>query len=118
MDWFRKRTPGILLNTATENYGDREALVFGNQRSNHNALKTETDRINKSLIAIGVESSERVALWMTNRPEWLYLMLAIASFKIPRQMIFVDEFPMTSSGKIRKVELRAQARGILNTLDI
>jgi fatty-acyl-CoA synthase len=34
----------------------------------------------------------------------------IASFKIPRHVIFVDAFPMTSSGKIRKVELRADAR--------
>ena len=33
----------------------------------------------------------------------------VASFKIPRQVIFVDAFPMTASGKIRKVDLRAQA---------
>jgi len=37
----------------------------------------------------------------------------VASFKIPRHVLFVDEFPMTSSGKIRKVELRAQARQLL-----
>jgi fatty-acyl-CoA synthase len=34
----------------------------------------------------------------------------IASYKIPRHVIFVDGFPMTSSGKIRKVELRAEAQ--------
>ena len=33
----------------------------------------------------------------------------IASFKIPRRVIFVDDFPMTSSGKIQKVHLRAEA---------
>ena len=33
----------------------------------------------------------------------------IASFKIPRHVIFVDDFPMTGSGKIQKVKLRAQA---------
>jgi acyl-CoA synthetase (AMP-forming)/AMP-acid ligase II len=33
----------------------------------------------------------------------------IASFKIPRHVIFVDEFPMTSSGKIQKVKLREEA---------
>jgi fatty-acyl-CoA synthase len=33
----------------------------------------------------------------------------IASFKIPRRVIFVDDFPMTSSGKIQKVKLRAEA---------
>lgn len=37
----------------------------------------------------------------------------IASFKIPKHVIFVDAYPMTSSGKIRKVELRAEARKIL-----
>jgi fatty-acyl-CoA synthase len=34
----------------------------------------------------------------------------IASFKIPRHILFVPGFPMTSSGKIRKIELRADAR--------
>ena len=34
----------------------------------------------------------------------------IASFKIPRHVIFVDAYPMTPSGKIRKVELREEAR--------
>ena len=33
----------------------------------------------------------------------------VASFKIPRFVAFVDEFPMTASGKIRKVDLRAEA---------
>ena len=33
----------------------------------------------------------------------------IASFKIPRHIVFVDEFPMTSSGKIQKVKLREEA---------
>jgi fatty-acyl-CoA synthase len=33
----------------------------------------------------------------------------IASFKIPRHIVFVDDFPMTSSGKIQKVKLREEA---------
>ncbi len=33
----------------------------------------------------------------------------IASFKIPRHVVFVDDFPMTSSGKIQKVKLRDEA---------
>lgn len=37
----------------------------------------------------------------------------IASYKIPKHVIFCDAYPMTSSGKIRKVELRAQAKQIL-----
>ncbi len=37
----------------------------------------------------------------------------IASFKIPRRVIVVDDFPMTSSGKIQKVQLRADALRLL-----
>ncbi len=33
----------------------------------------------------------------------------IASFKIPRHVLFVEDFPMTSSGKIQKVKLRDEA---------
>ena len=36
-----------------------------------------------------------------------------ASFKIPRHVVFVDEFPMTSSGKIQKVTLRERAHTTL-----
>ena len=37
----------------------------------------------------------------------------LASFKLPRHVVFVEEFPMTASGKIRKTELRDQARQAL-----
>ena len=30
----------------------------------------------------------------------------IAHFKVPRYIKFVDEFPMTVTGKVRKVEMR------------
>jgi hypothetical protein len=33
----------------------------------------------------------------------------IASFKIPRRVIFVDQFPLTGSGKIQKYLLRGEA---------
>jgi fatty-acyl-CoA synthase len=33
----------------------------------------------------------------------------VATFKIPRHVIFLDELPMTASGKVRKVELRDNA---------
>jgi fatty-acyl-CoA synthase len=34
----------------------------------------------------------------------------IASYKIPRHVIFLEEFPMTGSGKVQKVKLREEAR--------
>jgi fatty-acyl-CoA synthase len=37
----------------------------------------------------------------------------IASFKIPRAVIFLDELPVTPSGKIQKAQLRERALQIL-----
>jgi fatty-acyl-CoA synthase len=37
----------------------------------------------------------------------------IASFKIPRHVIFVDSLPMTTTGKVQKAKLRETARGEL-----
>jgi benzoate-CoA ligase len=37
----------------------------------------------------------------------------LPSFKRPRRIVFVTEYPTTSTGKIRRVELRAQAAMIM-----
>jgi acyl-CoA synthetase (AMP-forming)/AMP-acid ligase II len=37
----------------------------------------------------------------------------LPSFKRPRRIIFVDTYPTTATGKIRRVELRAQAATVL-----
>ncbi len=37
----------------------------------------------------------------------------LAHYKIPRYVLLVDEFPMTVTGKIRKVEMREKSVGIL-----
>ena len=48
--------------------------------------------------------AEAVAAWCRGK---------VASFKIPAHVFFIDSFPMTESGKIRKVALRADARSRL-----
>ena len=39
--------------------------------------------------------------------------IGLPSFKRPRRIVFVSEYPTTATGKIRRVELRAQAAVIL-----
>lgn len=78
MDWYRKRTLGAILDEAAARFGDREALVFEGQRWTYNEWVRQADRIAKSLMALGVQPGDRVALWMTNRPEWLFALFGIA----------------------------------------
>jgi benzoate-CoA ligase family protein len=41
----------------------------------------------------------------------------LPSFKRPRKVVFVDNYPTTATGKIRRVELRAMAAGVLSGAD-
>src|SRR5690242_2601806 len=41
----------------------------------------------------------------------------IASFKLPRHVVFVEAFPMTESGKIMKAELRKDAKSRLGNAE-
>jgi len=78
MEWDRKRTLGGVLDEAAARWGEREALVFEGRRWTYAELNAETDRVARALMALGVEPGEHVALWMTNRPEWLFVMFAVA----------------------------------------
>ena len=49
----------------------RAALVFAQFRD-------ETDRVARGLIAAGIEPGDHVCLWLGNRPEYLFICLALA----------------------------------------
>ena len=77
-DWYAKKTLGTLLDEAAGRWSAREALTFEGQRWSFAALQTEVDRTARAFIALGIQAGERVALWMPNRPEWLYTFFALA----------------------------------------
>lgn len=68
---------GDLPARAAAFWPDRPALYFGDHRETHAEFAANVDRVAKGLMAIGVESGQHVAVWMTNRPAWLHLMYAI-----------------------------------------
>ncbi|MGR8948230.1 MAG: AMP-binding protein [Gammaproteobacteria bacterium] len=77
-EWYEKKTFGSLANTMAQRFGDREALVFENERYSFNQVRTEIDRVAKGLMAAGIESGDHVALWLMNRSEWIFAMFALA----------------------------------------
>jgi fatty-acyl-CoA synthase len=77
MKAYEPRLMGDLPVEAARLWGDREALVFGDLRWTHAEFAAEVDRVAKGLIGIGVQPGDKVGIWMTNRPEWLFLMYAI-----------------------------------------
>jgi fatty-acyl-CoA synthase len=76
-DWFPKQTLGSLPERAARRWGTREALHFQGRRWSFTELAQGVDRLARGLIALGVRSGERVALWMVNRPEFIEAMFAV-----------------------------------------
>lgn len=57
-------------------WGDRDALVFGERRWTFVAFAEEVDAAARALVAAGVAPGDKVALWVVNRPEWLFAFYA------------------------------------------
>lgn len=77
MDAYKPRRMGDLPAAAARRWPDREALVFGDRRWTHAEFASEVAAVAKGLIGVGIEAGDKVGIWMTNRPEWLFLMYAI-----------------------------------------
>ena len=76
--WYPKRRFGDLPDAMAQRFPRREALVFKDQRYTFAALRDEINRAAKALIALGVAHGDHVSLWLNNRPEWLFLLFALA----------------------------------------
>jgi fatty-acyl-CoA synthase len=90
-------------------------------------LYTHPDILDAQVIGVPDERyGEELCVWVTLRdgaPELTAERLRefaagkLAHFKIPRYVLIVEEFPMTVTGKIRKVEMRERSVGLLGLED-
>lgn len=70
-------TLGALPAAAARRWPDRVALHFDDRDWSYAAFSAEIDRVALGLIARGVKPGDRVALWITNRPEYLFAFFAV-----------------------------------------
>jgi fatty-acyl-CoA synthase len=76
--WDGKTTLGLLPELAAGQWGDRDALMFRGRWESFAELSENIDQVATGLIEIGVQVGDKVAIWLNNCPEWIYLMFAIA----------------------------------------
>lgn len=77
---YRDVTVGGLLSRLAADIPHYPALVHsrGGRRWSFAELNDEARRVARGLIADGISSGDRVALWATNVPEWIVLQFALA----------------------------------------
>lgn len=78
MEWFAKQTYGALLESAAERMAQRTAFTFEGEHHSFTDFCSQARRVARALMALGVAPGEIVALWMDNRPEWLYAQFGAA----------------------------------------
>ncbi|MBR1124854.1 acyl--CoA ligase [Bradyrhizobium lablabi] len=72
---FVGATYGSALRWLADEYGSREALVFGGERYTFADVKRRVDEASRRFEALGLRPGDRVALWLPNRPEFLWCWL-------------------------------------------
>ena len=78
---YYAKAPANLVEalSVARQHGDREFLIYENERRSFNELMDEADAIAATLQARGVIPGERVALAMRNYPEWMAIFIGVVS---------------------------------------
>ncbi len=75
---LRDVTVGGLLTRLAEALPDHPALIYPDRRWTFGELENDCVKLARALAGVGVERGERVAVWATNKPEWVLLQFALA----------------------------------------
>jgi len=120
----KSQTLGDLVDEMAEAAPAAEAVVFRDERLSYAALQARVDAFAKALIATDVQHGDRVAVLVTNRPEWIAAafgaakigatVAAISTFSTQRELAWT----LQHSGAKALVTLDAfRGRSFLDRLD-
>ncbi|MBI3325141.1 MAG: AMP-binding protein [Nitrospinae bacterium] len=76
--WTDRRTIGQVLDDVATEHGPAACLIFGDQRITFAQLKLRVDAVAGGLLRLGLKPGDKVALWLHNRLEFLYIFFAVA----------------------------------------
>lgn len=124
MQALSTKTAGEFLEKNAKNYPDKEAAVYCDEDTRYNwrQLNQLADEAAKGLLALGIKRGEHVAIWGTNRPEWLITQFAAA--KIGAVLVTVNpewkaeelEYSLSQSdSKILVMQRRLVKEGVKKT---
>ena len=80
MEWLgemKNWTLVDLIDRAVQGYPKREAVVFKDRRIRYEELGKQVDALAGGLMRIGVKKGDKVAVWLSNSPEWIVSEFAI-----------------------------------------
>ena len=90
-------TLGVVLEKVGARYPKQEAIVSGEQRITYETLMHRVDSMANALLKMGVNKGDKVAIWMSNIPEWVYVHFACIRIGAP-------VVPLSTRYKVHELE--------------
>lgn len=87
MNDFAGKTYAQSLALLAQRFGTREALVFEGQRYSFADLRDQADRASARFVELGLKRGDKVALWMSNCPEYLWCWLGASQIGLVTVML-------------------------------
>jgi fatty-acyl-CoA synthase len=75
---YLESTAWQMLEDVAARFPQREAIVAADRRITYEAFVSESWRMARALLACGVGRDDKVAVWLPNRPAWLFVQQACA----------------------------------------
>ena len=75
---FLDATAGRMLELAAARFSDRQAIVAADRCISYAEFLAEAERVARGLLALGIAKDDKVALWLPNRPAWLFVQYGCA----------------------------------------
>jgi fatty-acyl-CoA synthase len=113
---LRRLTVGALLDEAAEAWPDHEAVAYSayddlgiTARWTFGELRERSLAVARALVAEGLEAGERLAVWATNRPEWIEIQYGAAY----AGLVLVPLNPLYRADEVRFVLGKTRASALL-----
>jgi fatty-acyl-CoA synthase len=84
---FANKTYAECLKFLAERYTSRDALIFRNERYSFADLQENANRASARLASLGLKPGDKVAIWMPNRPEFIWYWLGASQMGLVAVML-------------------------------
>jgi fatty-acyl-CoA synthase len=76
-------TLGSILDRIGEKYPKQEAMVCGTERVTYDTMMDKVNSIANAMLKMGIKKGDKVAIWISNIPEWVYIHFACVKIGAP-----------------------------------
>lgn len=107
MNVFAGKTYAQSLSYFAERFAHRDALVFRGRRWSFEHVRREVDKASARLVTLGLQKQDKIALWMPNRPEYIWYWLGAAQLGFVAVVLNTRLTPKETAYQIEQSETRA-----------